>query len=530
MIRPLLAIPLVVGLLHGCASVGPDYQAPESTTPDKWHQELEQGLAGGEADYRTWWTSLNDPVLDGLIERATEGNRDLRIAFARIKESRARLGIQTGRRWPDINANGTAQRERVSKGFSDPVVPPQSRNDTFRNIGFDGSWEVDFWGRVKRSIESAGADYEASVEDYRDVLVTLYAEVARNYIEVRTLQERIRLALENVRTQRGTLELVTERERVGLVPKLDIHQAELNLATSESIVPGLDAERIAAINRLSVLLGEPPGALHAELEAPGPIPGPPEQAPVGLPGELVRNRPDLRRAERDLAAHTARIGVATAELYPNFTISGAFHYATFSGGLFDGGNRSWTYGPFFSWNLFDGGRVRSLIDEHDAKAEQSLQSYERTLLAALEDVENAMTGFARERVRREALERSVTAAQNSVRLVKIQYFHGLTNFQNVLDMERSLFRQQDLEAESEGRISQNLVRIYRSLGGGWDADAPAGPVRSLQDASADMPVKEAGISAEPAGNPGDAGEEQLHKVSSVHTLLRRGQRRKMSPQ
>jgi NodT family efflux transporter outer membrane factor (OMF) lipoprotein len=482
-------VPLLLGLLHGCASVGPDYQEPESTTPDQWHQDLEQGLAGGEPDYRTWWTSLNDPVLDGLIGRATEGNLDLRIAFARINEARARLGIQTGRRWPDLNANGTLQRERVSDGVMDPVTTPQKRNDTFRGIGFDGSWEIDFWGRVRRSIESAGAEYDASIEGYRDVLVTLYAEVARNYISVRTLQERIRLALENVKTQRGTLELVTVRERVGLVPKLDIRQAELNLATSESIVPDLDAERIAAINRLSVLLGEPPGAMHAELEAPKPIPGPPEQAPVGLPGELVRNRPDLRRAERDLAAQTARIGVATAELYPTFSILGAFSYASFTGSEFQTGRRAYSVGPFFSWNLFDGGRVRSLIDERDAMAERSLQNYERTLLAALEDVENAMTGFARERVRREALDRSVVAAQESVRLVKIQYFEGLTNFQNVLDMERSLFRQQDLEAESEGRVSQNLVRIYRSLGGGWDADAPAGPVNELKAADEGQTVK-----------------------------------------
>lgn len=483
-----LIVPLVLGLF-GCASVGPDYQAPEAKTPDQWHQGLEQGLAAGEADYRTWWTSLNDPVLDGLIERAAEGNLDLRIAYARINEARARLGITTGQRWPDVNANGALQRERVSDGVADPMVTPQKRTDTFRSIGLDGSWEIDFWGRVRRSIESAGADYQVSIEDYRDVLVTLYAEVARNYVSVRTLQERIRLALENVRTQRGTLNLVKERERVGLVPKLDIRQAELNLATSESIVPELEAERIAAINRLSVLLGEPPGTLHAELKDVSPIPGPPEQAPVGLPAELVRQRPDLRRAERDLAAQTARIGVATAELYPRFSLTGAFNYATFTGDQFDSGRKTYSFGPFFSWNLFDGGRVRNLINAQDARAEQALEKYERTLLAALEDVENAMTGFAQERVRSEALDRSVVAAQESVRLVKIQYFQGLTDFQNVLDMERSLFRQQDLAADSEGQVTLNLVRIYRSLGGGWDADAPAGPVKNLNAADEGQSVK-----------------------------------------
>ncbi len=474
----LLTVSLALGLLHGCA-VGPDYQAPEARTPDDWRQGLEQGLAAGEADYRTWWTTLDDPMLDSLIARATDGNLDLRVAYARIKEARARLGIATGERWPDINAGGTVQRERISDGIADPVVPPQRRTDTVRSIGLDGSWEIDFWGRIRRSVESAGANYQASIEDYRDVLVTLYAEVARNYIGVRTLQERIRVTRLNVKTQRGTLGLVRERERVGLVPTLDIRQAELNLATTESVVPQLEAERVAAINRLSVLLGEPPGALHAELEAVKAIPGPPEQAPVGLPAELVRKRPDLRRAERDLAARTARIGVATAELYPRFSLNGTYAYATVTGDQFDSGHKTWSFGPFFTWNLFDGGRVRGLIRVQDAKAEQALVNYERTLLSALEDVENAMTGFAQERVRREALERSVIAAQESVRLVKILYFQGLTNFQNVLDMERSLFRQQDLLADSEGRVSLNLVRLYRALGGGWDPNAPVGPVRNL---------------------------------------------------
>ncbi len=509
----LLVLPLALGLLHGCASVGPDYQAPEAETPDAWHQGLEQGLAPGDADYRTWWTTLNDPVLDGLIARAAEGNLDLKVAYARINEARARLGIATGRRWPDVNANGALRRERTSDGVLDPIPPPPKRTDTFRGTGLDGSWEVDFWGRVRRSIESADASYQASIEDYRDVLVTLYAEVARNYVSVRTLQERIRLALENVRTQRGTLELVQERERVGLVPKLDIHQAELNLATTESTVPRLEAERIAAINRLSVLLGEPPGALHAELEQAKPIPGPPAQAPVGLPADLVRQRPDLRQAERDLAAKTARIGVATAELYPRFSLAGTFSYATYTGSLFDHGRRTYTFGPFFSWNLFDGGRVRSLIKVQDAQTDRALQTYERTLLSALEDVENAMTNFARERARREALARSVTAAQQSVTLVKIQYFQGLTNFQNVLDMERSLFRQQDLLADSEGLISQNLVRLYRALGGGWDAEMPAGPVKNLQAVNAGKGGKAEGTSAESASNA-EAGDAV--KVSAAH--------------
>ena len=470
---PLLFLVITLGLTAGCITVGPDYERPEPVMPDQWRQELVQGLDEGDVDLRTWWETFDDPILNSLIERATAANLDLKIAYARIKEARAQLGIATGERYPDINSSGDAVREKVSEGVFETPPPPRQRTDNFSQLSVDGSWEIDLWGRVRRSIESAGANYQASVEDYRDVLVVLYAEVARNYIQLRTLQERIRLAWANVEDQRQTLELVVTRERAGLAPKLDVRQAELNLATTESTIPTLEAARIAAINRLGVLLGQPPHALHAELTPVEPIPRPPMQVAVELPAELVRQRPDLRRTERVLASQTARIGVATAALYPNFSLAGTFGYATFKGDLLDASNETWSLGPFFTWNLFDGGRVRSAIRVEDARAEQALVNYEQSVLNALEDVENAMTGFAQERVRQASLARSVVAAQESVRLVKVLYRTGLTDFQNVLDMERSLFQQQDLAADSQGTVAQNLVRIYRAFGGGWEPDGPA---------------------------------------------------------
>jgi NodT family efflux transporter outer membrane factor (OMF) lipoprotein len=287
---------------------------------------------------------------------------------------------------------------------------------------------------------------------------------------LRALQERLRLALANVELQRETLKIVEARNKAELAPKLEVRQAELNLATTESAVPALQAAIVQTTNRIGILLGEQPGVLHAELQGSAPIPAPPASVAMGMPADLVRRRPDVRRAERNLAAQTARIGVATAALYPNFFIAGDFSYLTASGSIFDSGNQQWSLGPFFSWNLFDGGRVRSAIDVEEARTEQLLAIYEQTVLRALQDVDDSLVGYAEERKRLAALTRSEIAAADATRLVQELYKRGLTNFQNVLDTERSLFGQQDLLAESEGNVMLNLISIYRALGGGWAND------------------------------------------------------------
>jgi NodT family efflux transporter outer membrane factor (OMF) lipoprotein len=489
--RPLAVAPVLATLLAaGCTMVGPDYEVPETRVPDHWQQALARGLQTGDAPLRTWWKTLDDPQLDSLIERATAGNLDLKIAIARVGEARAQLGIARGEYFPQVNANGEAQAARSSKNIVENLPDDQSRTTVFRSGGIDATWEVDVWGRIARGVESANAISDASVENYRDVRVLLYAEVAFAYIEVRALQERIRAARENVRTQQGALELTRARRDAQLVPDLDVRQAELNLARTQSIIPALEAQRIRAVNRLGVLLGQPPSTLHAELEAQKPVPQPPEDFVIGFPNDMLRQRPDIRRAERDLAAQTARIGVATGDLYPRFSLSGFFAFEAQSGDLGDIAkwrSHAWGVGPSVRWNIFDGARVRSAIAVEDARTDSALLEYENTILNALEDVDSSMSAYVQERDRRDALRRSVVAARESVSLVLELYRNGLTDFQNVLDMQRSLAEQEDQFAQSDGFVSQNLVRIYRALGGGWqpepepeeektvEAETPGGP-------------------------------------------------------
>ncbi len=478
-----LLVALGLGLLPGCA-VGPNYVAPEPEMPDVWHQQLARGLAEGEAGLQTWWRALADPMLESLVARAGRGNLDLREAVARIDEARAVRGIAKGDWFPDVDATGDYQRERLSEGTFRDVPAGRSRTDDFFSGGFDASWEIDFFGRIRRSVESADAGLQASIEDYRDVLVILYAEVARTYVDVRTFQARIRYALSNVRAQRGSLQVTIDRNRAGLVGDLDVRQAELNLAITEAFVPTLLQRLAESINRLGVLLGEPPSALYAKLSQAAPIPRPPKQILMGLPAELLRQRPDLRRAERELASQTARIGVATADLYPRFALLGTFAFEAFDVvDWFKGGSINYGFGPVFRWNLFDGGRIRSNIDAEDARAQQALARYEDSVLDALEEVENSMVAYVQENDRRDALARAVTAADEAVKLVNTLYRTGLTNFQNVLDTERDLFEQQDEYATSEGQVTQNLIAIYRALGGGWEPRAAAPAVAATYDAS-----------------------------------------------
>lgn len=452
--------------LSGC-QVGPDYVRPDTKVPDQWHQTAVEGLADGSANLQTWWTVFDDATLQELIEQAQGENLDLKNAYARVNEARALLGVAAGEHWPSVDATGFYSRDRASKNG----LTPGAGKTNLHSVGLDSSWEVDVFGRISRSVESAQATLEASEENYRDVLVSLYSDVAQSYIDVRSLQERIRYAKNNVNAQRKTLNLTKNRREAGLVPQLDVHQAELILASTESTIPVLRQNESQAIHRLGVLVGQPPAALYEKLTIAGDIPDAEEEVVVGLPTELLRQRPDIRRAERNLASQTADIGVATAALYPSFSLSGTF--ALEARHLDDTGDwesRAWGFGPSMRWNLFDGDRIRSNIKVQEAQAEQAMIQYEQTVLLALEDVENAMVSYAEEKDRFESLGRTVIAAEKSVELVQTLYENGLTDFQNVLDMQRSLTLQQDLFAESEGQVAKNLVAIYTSLGGGWSTD------------------------------------------------------------
>ena len=447
-------------------TVGPDYTKPVVTTPDAWYEAHVRGIAEGSAPVQTWWSVFEDPLLDELIREAEASNKDLQGAYFRILEARAIRGIAVGDRYPQVDVTAeasTAEPSESATGLTERV-------DTF-SFGAGLAWEIDLFGRIRRSVEAADAQYEASVEDYREVLVALLGEVARNYVAVRTFQAQLFYARSNIDAQKESLKITQARFDAGLTSALDVAQAESNLGRSEAQVPLLEAQVEAALNRLEVLVGRPPGSLHERLADVRPIPDPPDEVAIGLPAELLRQRPDIRRAERQLATQTARIGVATADLYPRLSLTGFFASdAGELGDLASGKSLTWGIGIPLRWNVFSGGKVQSRIQAERARADQAFKSYEQSILLALEEVQTAFVAFALERRRAGQLAQATDATQRAVDLVRTQYVSGLTNFQNVLDTQRTLFELQQQLASSEGQRVQNLVSLYRALGGGWDVE------------------------------------------------------------
>jgi NodT family efflux transporter outer membrane factor (OMF) lipoprotein len=462
---------LVVLLVCATAcTLGPDYKQPELDVPDVWQSRAVEGVKQGEASIQVWWEGLGDPVLIDLLKRAQAANLDLAIAVARIRESRATYGISKSDWYPEVNVEGNAGAQELSENsFGDLGVGGETMENYRLGVGM--SWELDIFGRIRRSVESAGASFEATIEDYRDVLVVLLADVGFNYVDALTFQYRVDLAIENAEMQRDSLQLTQDRFNAGLTSALDVAQAESNLANTEAGIPRLESQLNAALNRIAVLLGENPGSVHDLLLGSSQVPRPSVEIVVGIPADVVRQRPDIRRAERELAAATALIGVAKADLYPRFSLTGFLGLDSGEiGDLLDGDSVTWSVGLPFIGNLFDGGRRRGAVEVQWARTEQALSLYELTVLLALEEVENALVNLAKERTRRDRLARAVNASERSVELVRTQYLAGLTNFQNVLDSERSLTAQQDQLAESQGLVINNLILLYRALGGGWKPD------------------------------------------------------------
>jgi NodT family efflux transporter outer membrane factor (OMF) lipoprotein len=466
----IMFISMVVGIgfiFQGC-TVGPDYLTPDVVTPDAWHEQAVQGLSTGQANLQTWWTYFDDPVLSELINKTEQNNLDLKIASSRIMEARAFRGFAHGEYYPDIDGKGAYSRSRSSKDLTPTIPSGFDREEDFNQYGFDATWEIDVWGRIKRSVEAADAGMAASIENYRDLLTILNADVALNYIELRTLQTRLSYAQKNLGLQQDTLKLAQDRVKAQIAPELDTWQAELNLARTESLIPLLEQLITTTIYRLGVLLGEPPQVLYDMLIKSAPLPKLPETIALGIPADLLRQRPDVRRAERELAAQTAQIGVATADLYPRFSLSGEFAYETTKiERTLNSGNLAFAFGPSFRWNIFDGDRIRNLIYVEEERTQQALTRYEQTVLLALEETQGSLVAYHQEQKRSDSLNKSVTAANESVKLVETLYKAGLTDFQNVLDMQQILFIQQDELAASDGAVIQNLIRVYKALGGGW---------------------------------------------------------------
>ncbi len=466
-LRTLLLLTAIVIGTSGCV-VGPNYRLPATPVPDAWHQELKHGAFLDAEGVRQWWKIFGDPTLDELMLRTAEQNLDLYAAYHRICQAREQINIVRSARLFRFDKTGSfrhTQTENIIPGLGISRI----LQIPFWNSDLDVAWEPDVFGRVARQIESANATYEASVEGYRDIMVLLYAEVASRYVELRTQQKRLAVTRRNAEGQRASLKLADIRVQGGVSPVLDSYQAQTNLATTESDIPPLEQAVQEALNRLAVLLGEYPRSLHCELLEPAPIPTVPTELPMVLPYNMVRQRPDIRRAERELAARTAEVGVAVSDLYPQFTITGTFGFgAEQLSQLYTASAWNYSTGPSFRWALFQSGRIRANIRSSECAVQEALAVYEQTLLLASEEVENGMVGYNKELERRVDLERAVAAAEKSLESVLDIYRAGNTDFLNVLNTQRALFELQDRLAISEGLAVGNLIGFYKALGGGWD--------------------------------------------------------------
>lgn len=493
-------------LLAGC-TVGPDYKSPATTSPEKFHaqddpQSGPSRLVTGPANVSQWWTFFADGKLDSIIERSVAANLDLRLAQSRLLEARAQRGVIAADRFPQVNLGADYSRSRLSEhtqqgGFS-------SSNDSsgrdLYSVGFDASWELDVFGRVSRNVEAADADLAAAAEARNDVLVSLVAEVARNYVELRGYQRRVAVTEFAIQTERESAELVVARYNAGLATELDVAQAQAQYAARLSQLPPLNVGLRLAAHRLAVLMGLEPAALLTELADVTPIPPVPPEVPVGVPADLLRRRPDIRRAERQIAAATARVGVATADLYPRFSLLGSFGIESDQiGSLVDMNSRRWSIGPSMNWPIFDGGRIRSFIRVRDAQLDQALITYERSVLTAYEEVENAMVSFAQEQDRRASLFSAAEQSARAVDLARERYKSGVVDFLNVLDSQRLLYQSQDQLALSEQTVTVGLISLYKALGGGWEwSIGPTAPGGTSADPAPQNQSASDPASSEPA--------------------------------
>jgi len=479
---------LAAGSIAGC-TVGPNYHGPQSNVPAQWTEPLLGGETNSSPSIATWWKSFNDAELDSLIDRAVHSNLDLRIAQGRVREARGQSGIVDADFWPSVDASGSYARSRESANqplLGQLSLPPSVslENDVYQ-AGFDASWEVDVFGGTRRAAEAANANIAAAIYSGQDVQVILVSEVARNYAAARSFQGRLAIARENIKAQQDTVAMARDRYKNGLTNELDPEQAATVLAQTEAQVPTLEDGLQASIHRLGVLLGQQPGALLTEMATDAPIPATPPQVPVGLPSDLLRRRPDIRNAERQLAAATAQIGVAMADLFPKFSLTGDIGLQSVStSDLFTAGSRFWSVGPTVQWRIFDAGRIRSNIRVQNARQEQALATYEQTVLTSFEDVENALVAYAKEQTRNVSLQDAVKTSQRSLQISRRLYANGLTTFINVLDAERSLYQAQDDLVQSDQAVTQNLIALYKAMGGGWEESTPASASPSTLAASA----------------------------------------------
>lgn len=503
---PIRVLAGAAALLLGGCTVGPNFSPSHWANPVSWFSgqpkvtHLEPSEPVATPIQVAWWNIFHDPELTTLERQVAADNFDVRTATVRLAESRAQLGITRAGLFPNISGNASYTREKASnegvfanlspsaQGAGTP--PGQSANGAFGNTaggitgvnippfdiyqyGFDASWELDLWGQVRRSVESAKASVQASADAQRAALISSLAEVARDYVELRGTQEQLRIARENVNTAAQGLRLTQERAAAGVTTDLDVANASAQLRTTAAQIPTLQNQEHQLINALSFLLARPPNALTAELATPKPVPPVPPRVPVGLPSELARRRPDIREAEANLHAATANIGVAVAAFYPQVTLNGSFGFQSLQfGNLWEWGARQYALGPGVTIPIFEGGQLRETVVLRKAQQQEAAISYERTVLQAWHDVDNALDAYRREQERRDQLIQAVEQNRRALVLAQSCYQEGVSNFLDVLTAETNLLSTELQLATSTTNVSDNLVSLYLALGGGWEDTYP----------------------------------------------------------
>jgi len=463
----------VVGLgmlmLSGCM-VGPNYKPPQSSVPTEWvgvtkGATNQPSVASGQpADLTQWWRQFNDPTLTALVEEAIKANLDLQIAETSLRQARAMRGVVAGALWPAVTASGAYERLLKTS-----ATPPNDTQNLFQS-GFDAVWELDFFGGLRRSVESADASVQAAFESVHDAQVSLVAEVALNYIQLRGYQQEILIAQNNLKAQQHTADITHKLLSVGFDSALDVANADANVAMTESQIPVFETAAQQSIYSLSVLLARPPADLLKQLSPAGTLPTVPAQVPAGLPSDLVRHRPDIRASEAQLHAATAQIGVAIADFFPKFSLTGGVNWnSTLLRTWWNESSLSFGVGPSVTWPIFQGGAIESNVRLQEALRDQAFITYQKTVLTAFQDVENALIAFAKEQEHRKLLNDSVVANRKAVDLSLQLYTEGQTPFLNVLIAQESLYTSENALMQSETNIVTDLIALYKALGGGWES-------------------------------------------------------------
>jgi len=468
-------------LLGGCM-VGPDFERPEAPILDSWSKganlpvDSRTGFTSRSAHSVPWWHVFRDETLNGLIAQAYRQNVSLQAAGVRVYQARAQLGIARGELFPQVQEiKGGSKSIRFSA--KDPFIRDLERfglvNDhiTRVDVGFDAAWEIDVWGKIRRDVQSADANLKASLASYDDALVTLTGDIAATYVTVRELQQLIAAARRNAALQKKSLDITQLRLENGAATKLDVHEATVLYNNTLATIPGYQSELAQAYNALSLLLSETPGGMKSRLGAKARFPRVPAEVAIGVPADMLRRRPDIHYAEYVAAAQSAQIGVARADLFPAFTISGSIGVrADDFSNLFNNGTTAGFINPGFSWNFLNYGRIKNNVRVQDAKFQETLLNYENTVLNAYSEVENALTGFLRSKQQAVYLRRSVRAARDAVGEVDAQYEDGTASYNRVVDAQRSLLVAEERLIAAEANVLTSLVAVYKGLGGGWVPD------------------------------------------------------------